>query len=286
MFFSTYKVTLKNLFRSVSFWIALLVLITVAIYQVNSISYNYYDLNLKEMIYDDDPRFVFNYQSYIKQFDGAVSALLQYIVPFFAVITTTLILSRDYDDKFFEIEKSAGSKPLYYLLGRFSALLSINYVLVLILNFAVFHFIILTRGGVEGMAFGEYIADSTVRLLLNNVVRALPCIIFYICLTYFAGTLFKNGIFASIIGMAYLIFCYVYDVILVANQGTFIEYIRPNDPLKLVYYMYYHNTEWFDWMLKTFQTSLFDAMLCVVIIISISICFAVGAYMRLRKRTV
>lgn len=286
MFFTTYKTTLKNLFRSVSFWISLLILIAVAVYQVNSISYSYYDLNLKEMIYDDDPRFIFTYQSYIKQFDGAVSALLQYIVPFFAVITTTLILSRDYDDKFFEIEKSSGSRPSCYLLGRFSALITLNYALVLLLNIVVFHSIILPRGGVDGMALNEYITDSTIRLLLNNVVRVLPCIIFYVCFTYFAGTLLKNGIFASIIGMAYLIFCYVYDVILVANQGTFIEYIRPNDPLKLVYYMYYHNTEWFDWMLETFQTSLSDAILCIVIIIGMSICFAVGAYLRLRKRTI
>ena len=118
MLLSSIKNTFKNTVRSVSFWLIVLTFALIAFYNVGSLSYSQYDLELKEYIYDTDPRFSLDYQGYIKQFCTVFDMLMPYAVPLLAIVSTALIVFRDYGDNFFEIEKASGIKPIRYLSGR------------------------------------------------------------------------------------------------------------------------------------------------------------------------
>ena len=131
MLLTTYKNTFKNLIRSTTFWLLVSLLVIVAAQGARESFY----------LGDDDPNFVLNYKDYVQCIINSVAAkLLMYALPIFAVITVVLVLNRDYGDKFFEIEKAANIKPFAYLSGRLSALISINFVVLLLSNLLCFHY--------------------------------------------------------------------------------------------------------------------------------------------------
>lgn len=286
MFINVYKTTIKNLVRSVTFWIMLAVLIIISVHDISIASFGKYNTELNEIIYDTDPRFILDYRSAIQKVINSLSGLLSYIVPIFVITTTTLILNRDYNDKFYEIEKSANMKPMSYLLGRLTALISVNFVVTTIMHFFVFYTYVQTRGGIEGMTNLDYLYDTFGRLLRLDIYIGLPCVIFFVTLSYFLGTVFKNGLMPAIIGMSYTIFCYIHDMFNVANTGVFMDYFKPNPPQKLFYYLYYYDTEWFEWMKETFSVSFSQALYCVIIIAVFSIIFTAISYLRVKNRYV
>ncbi len=284
MFISIFKTTLKNLFRSITFWLALCVFIIVAIQNSLGGFHAVYNMELKELIFDTDPRYILEYRIFIQWINNCVSALLNYIIPIFSVVSTVIILNRDYGDHFYEIEKAGGIKSSCYVLGRISALLTINGLLSFIISFLGMHLYVFTRGGVSGMELWDYIVESAVRLLRIDIFRILPCILFYICLTYLIGALFKNKIFAAIGGMGFAVYCYANSLFTVNKAGLFIEYLSP-DPMKLSTYFHYYDTEWFEDITTAMNTSLTDAAICIAFLIGVGVLCSVLSYFLIRKRS-
>ena len=133
MFSSVYKTTLKNLFRSLIFWLAAAFVIGVTVYEFSKGHYGEYDHTLNEMIYDTDPRFVLSYIHYKSLMQNVcISDVMYYAMPIFTVISTVLVLNRDYGDQFFEIEKASGVKAITYTGGRLAALVTVNFALAAI----------------------------------------------------------------------------------------------------------------------------------------------------------
>ena len=84
MFITTYKNTLKNLIRSVTFWLIVAVL---AIIVIQGVSEGFYQG-------DNEPNFVLNYKDYVQCIiNSLASKLLMYALPLFAVITVVLVLN-------------------------------------------------------------------------------------------------------------------------------------------------------------------------------------------------
>ena len=133
MFFRTFRISLQNLFRSPLFWLTVLLVTGISIYEGQNLSYGYYDEALNETIMDTDPRYVLNFQTYVQHVSNTCGAqIMVYALPLFAVVTSSLILMRDYSDKFFEIERAAGIKPARYVWGRVAALLTVNTVMTFV----------------------------------------------------------------------------------------------------------------------------------------------------------
>lgn len=285
MTFCCYKSTIKNLLRSPTFWLCFCVLIVVSIESGLRASHGIYDQTIKEVIYDTDPRYILEYKPFIQWINNGVSRLISYMLPIFCVATTAIVLSRDYGDRFYEVEKAAGIKPFTYCIARIAALLTINAIVSILSSFLVIHLYVITRGGVFGMGLFDYVAESTLRILRTDIMRVLPCILFYICLTYLLGTLFKNNVVASTGGMAYAIFCYAHSYFNITKDGFFIDFIVPN-PSKLQNYLHYYDTEWFDDVIVLLNTSSQEAFACIGILLSFSLLFFLISYLRIRKRTV
>lgn len=285
MTFCCYKSTIKNLLRSPTFWLCFGVLIVVSIESGLRASHGIYDQTIKEVIYDTDPRYILEYKPFIQWINNGVSRLISYMLPIFCVATTAIVLSRDYGDRFYEVEKAAGIKPFTYCIARIAALLTINTIVSILASFLVIHLYVITRGGVFDIGLLDYVAESTLRILRTDTMRVLPCILFYICLTYLLGTLFKNTVVASTGGMAYAIFCYAHSYFNITKDGFFIDFIVPN-PSKLQNYLHYYDTEWFDDVIVLLNTSSQEAFACIGILLSFSLLFFLISYLRIRKRTV
>ena len=89
MFVSTYKVTLKNLIRSKTFWLVLAVLLINTIHE--SLEGFYAD--------DDSPEMILSFAEYIPCIvNSCCSHFLMYAMPIFTIITTVLVVNRDYGD--------------------------------------------------------------------------------------------------------------------------------------------------------------------------------------------
>lgn len=275
MYRCIYKLTIKNLFRSASFWLLLLVLICTS---VQGGLEGFY-------VGDNSPDMVLVFIDYVESVSNSCTAkLMMHVMPILAIITVTLILNRDYNDLFYEIEKAAGIKPFQYVLGRLSALVSINFLILFIMNLIVLHTYVFTRGGVDGMKMWQYITDSFVRILRVDTFVALPNLIFYISLTYFAGSLVKNGIGAAMISCAIVLANYYGMLMLWARVPEVIFYYLSPNSLKLRYYFHHYDTEQFNVTIQVLNTSLTDAVICISLLIGLAVVFCAVSYLRIRKR--
>lgn len=285
MFLSIYRSTVRNMVRSITFWLCISVLLVVSVETGLRTVYGVFDPDLGEMIWDTDPRYVLEYMPYIQQVNNSISRLMVYILPCFYVITTVLVLARDHGDRFFEIEKAGGVKPIQYLTARIAALFSVNGVVSLSAGFIGLQIYVATRGGVSGMAFWEYAADSTIRVLRSGVIRSLPCMAFYVCLTYCLGCISKSRIAAAVGGLSYMLFCYFNSLFNVAKEGVFVEYLTPN-PFKLQMYMHYFGTDSHGDLIEIMNTSAWDALLCILFLCGCGGIFSLISWWSIRKRTV
>ena len=285
MFILTYKTTLKNLFRSPIFHLCVIILLGIAIYEAADGIFGYYDPAIGEMIMDTDPRFILRCDNYLKLFDNVCNAwIMLYAMPLFAVTSTVLVLTRDLDDDFFEIEKAGNVSPFYYWSGRLSALLTVNFLTVTVASFLSISCYLISRGGVEGMGLMECIKDVFVRMLREVVVMAWPAIFFYVTMTYCVGCVFKNKIIAALVGDGYIVFYYLAIILLRHNFApVYFQYFSPI-PTNLRYYMYYYDTDSFENMLVTFNTDLRKAMLALSFLIISGTAFAVISYFCIKKR--
>ena len=214
MFCSVYKTTCKNLLRSMTFWLTFTVLCVITArafmnYVVQAQSAGpgniHVDLGIELPVIQG-----MSVDSYRNLFNNVLVAdLLMYAAPIFGVITTVLTLNRDHGDKFFEIEKAAGIKPFSYTAGRIAALLTVNGVILLLLSGFLAYGRIALEGGVDGMSFGYMLIHSLPRLLMVNLLLGLPCLFFYIGMSYAVGSLFGHGIPSMVTGCGYVMFYYV-----------------------------------------------------------------------------
>lgn len=285
MFTITYRNTLKNIFRSITFWLLLGVICIVSIQNVLSGTYGYYDMTYQELIMDTDPRFILDMQTYTKHITNSFNSIILYAIPIFCSIITVLILNRDYGDKFFEIEKATGIKVLKYVSGRLSALITLGWIITVLANLITLHLYVYTRGGVAEMNLGEYLINSNLGLLRMTLIRGLPTIILYVCFTYALGVLFKNGIVAAIGGLGYALLCYAVKLLFsykAADMGLelFFNYIHPYQQ-KLLDYLYCLGTEW-----QSQKAGVSEAIVCISVLIFSSLLFSLVSYLRIRKRTV
>lgn len=286
MFFQIYKTTLKNILRSKTFWLALILLFAVAVYEGIKSSYGYYDMQLKELIMDTDPRFVLNYRTYIQHISNSCGSLLVYAIPIFAVISAVIVLNRDYGDKYFEIEKASGLKAFRYLFGRLTGMIAVNYVVITLSIIITFYWYVFSRGGVDGMGTAKMLAESIVRLMRNIIFRAWTCALFYICFTYAIGSIFKTGLLGGIAGMGYAVAYFACNLMLRLRVNPFyFDYLSPA-PNKLMYYLYYYDTEWFEEMLPAVDTNLSKAAICICVLVGASLIYYAVSYMRIRKREI
>jgi len=251
MFRQTYKATLKNLFRSGLFWFMVAILGGIVIYNSTTafqISYKPNPITgIVKPIMDTSPQYELHYGTYIKKIISAVCTdTMFYAMPIFTVVSTVLILNRDYGDNFYEIEKSSGISNITYLLGRIAALTTVNFSLVTIASFASFHIYIITRGGLSVVGLTYYITDSTVRLMRAIVFMAFPTILFYIGITFLFGCILRSGLYASIISLGYIMF-YPLQKILIKGvlPQIYADYLSPI-PDKLKDYLYWYDTYGFN----------------------------------------
>lgn len=284
MFFSTCKNTIKNLIRTTTFWLILSVMIIIAVEHATGACYGMYMPEYDEVIMDTDPRFVLEYQRYIIHITNTLGNLLSYAIPIFAVVTTVLIAQRDFNDGFFEIEKSMNVKYFKYLIGRIFTIFIINCIFVTICSFCSLHLYVFLRNGVEGIGIWEYLGDSTVRLLRANLFRSYPCILFYITLTYSVATMFKNSILSAVIGLGYMITNLIISIYALTGESLYLNYLSPT-PLKVMHYLYYYDTEWFG-QISIIETSLLEVTICLSLILLFATVFSFISYLRIRKRTV
>ena len=284
MFRAIYKTTYKNLLRSPTFWLAFFVLCFVGIETALRGFHTMYDFSLKEEIADTDPRYILEYDVFVQWLNNAVTSLLLYIAPIFSVAITVIILNRDYKDDFFEIEKAAGIKPFQYIFARLTAMIIFGYLFIAAINFLQVNLYVFTRGGVNGIGNQDYFIENIVRLGRIQIARILPCAVFYTAFTYFVGALFKNYVVSAVAGFGYAIFNYAVVLYSVREIGTFLNYCSPI-ATKLKNYMHLYDTEKFESFIKTTDTSLQDAMICISVLIGLGLVFGILCHILTCRRT-
>ena len=290
MFVSTCKNTVKTLFRSPSFWMVVLVGTVYAVYNEVIVShYGYVDMATYEMIWDTDPRYILDFQSYIKLFANMSNVICMIPSALLCTVSTAVILMRDYGDRFFEIEKAAGMKPSAYVYGRFVSLTVINTAFhFILLNLCLFSYVI-TRSGVDGMTALNTFTDGFVRNIFLELIMAVPSILIYLCVTYIIGAVFHNGIAAAVGGIAYALFNMVLNNFFGWSGGEIIavirDYLSPV-PKKVFWFMYYFRTEWEEMPLETFNTSAKYVVTSVTAFVIFTAVITLIIYFKTKKRTV
>lgn len=282
MFGATFRNTVKTLLRSVTFWLVFAVFAVILVYYGIQQGFTSHYVEIPGFT----PPEQLSFFSYAQEIDNLVHAgSTLYPLAILVVITTVLVLNRDYGDQFYEIEKAAGAKPLQYLFGRLCAIVTVTFAVQWVLSLGVLQLCVLPQGGVEGLSPLQYVGESLFRLTRINLCTALPHILFYVGLTYLLGTLFRNGIVAAsggfISAIAFFVIYTMYRHEMWAE--TYISYLSPM-PVKLRSYFAYVGLENEETMFGYFGTSLGKAMLGLAFLVGVfAVCSAV-AYALLRKR--
>ncbi len=222
---------------------------------------------------------------------GAFSGLqLREAVPFVSIVLTLLILNRDYNDSFYEIENAANVKPHTYFLGRIfgiaAAFLSIHYLIgEVLVNFSVARW-----GGVEGMSFGSYLLNVISGGLLHEITEVLPCVLLYASMTYAFAALFRNNFAGGIVSFIHFI-SYRLFILGWKPKGFwrtvvefYIDYMSQEPRMLLDYIKYYTiaKEDYYSWGAST----LGEAALALGIMIAFIAIFSVLACRCIRKREV
>lgn len=264
MFRQTYKSTLKNIVRSKLFIFILLVSFGVIVYTKLSQSGSTIIFNsVGEMktITKTDPRFAINYGSYIKYITNSVRATVSsYVGPLGAIVSTLIVLERELNDNFFEIEKSHGIISSKYAISKLLALITVNFTFVTVASLFIFHFYILMFGGVKMVGWEYYLIDSSIRLMRALVIFAFPCSLIYISVTYMAGTLIKSVPISAVASIAYLLFNLSSQMKAIIPE-TYFNYLTPL-PLKAVQYFQWYDAYDFDNIIAMHEVTSGQVSLC------------------------
>ena len=197
---------------------------------------------------------------------------------------TVLANVEKYMEYFFEIEKSAGVKPSIYLLGRLCALVMLNALVLFLMHLFAVYFYVYTRGGVYGMSTWNIISETIVRCLRIDIFVAIPTLLFYIGITYFIGSICKNGIPAAVASIAYIIFFYAsYLMFRFRIAAAYFDYFSPI-PRNLRHYFHYYDTEWFDGMISLYDLTIFKIMISICFLVGVGTLCSFGSYLCIRRR--
>ena len=286
MFWATYKNNTKALFRSRSFYIILFLVIGVSIYDAIGNYYAVFDMELMELIWDTDPRFVLSFEQYREHIQNAcIAGIMWYALPLLAVISTALILARDWGDRFFEIEKAAGGRPLSYVAARLCSILTVNVAVMLFAMMLSFYWFVFTRGGVDGMGVFAMLGDSLPRILKFAFLMGLPCVLMYVGLTYAVGNLLKNGIAGAVAGMGYIIAFYV-GYLMLSNGGQFALYFAYLSPIPHMtrYYLAALDRGNPASFMEMMNTSIEKAAIGIAVLVGAALLYCAVSYWRVRRR--
>ena len=282
MFVNVFKSTTKTLFRSILLWLIFVFVIIIAMeYAIgDNIRITILDDNYKIVGYmtDTDPQYVLDFDQYIQTIlNGTKTWVMLYSMPLFCVISASVILYRDFNDGFFEVEKASGGKISKIFLGKLSAILIINFLVCIFCTFLSIYYYYFSRGGLIEFSTNEFIIDSIIRILRVFFASMFPAMVFFISVTYIGTYIMKNSFFGTVLGIGMVLFEYtVRTGILLKNVTIYHDYISPCSK-KLYQYWTFYDTEWFNEKI-TRNPFTFQQMLCsllVTLVIS-SICFFVS----------
>ena len=278
---------MKTIIRSPLVWVASFLMVGVGLYFTLELgSFGTYDMASGEMIWDKDPRFVLTYPLYIQKLFGTMhrGELMLFAAPALFVITSGIVLTRDWRDNTFEIERAGNVRPATYFLGRFSAVFTFITVAALIEELIMFHLYTITRGGVQGLTGWDYIIDSNIRILRMFFIVVIPGILVFSGITFLAGNLTRSGTVGTIVGLCYVLFEYLANTVLKLRVPELYQDFMTPTPRKLYLYWQYFDTEWFTektWH-NPFTTE--QMLLCLGIIYSAAIVFLVISYCCVKRR--
>lgn len=222
---------------------------------------------------------------------GDFAGQLREAIPFVSIVLTLLILNRDYNDNFYEIENAANVKLIAYFLGRMfgiaAAFQCIHYIFAAVMT----NISVIRWGGVEGMSFGSYLLDMISGGLLHEITEVLPCVLFYASLTYAFASLFRNNFVGGIVGFLHFISyrflpgSWKLKGIWRTAVEFYIDYMCQS-PGKLVAYIQHCTLENRERYFAMAATSLGKAAIALGIIIAFITIFSVLACRCIRKREV
>ena len=220
MFIKTYTTTIKRILRSPLFWMALAVVAVLIFMKAHGELYG----GVEGLSHGDtDPEFRLGYQKYHEMMANLLRNMVFYLIPCLCVVAVMTVISGDYTDNFFEIERAGGVKSVTYFFGRLSAILTVLLTITLVFSFFSVNYYFFTRGGVAAFTgtpnsmvepwpmstLKEYLIDSTVVLFRLIFLCQLPVIILFTTATYAIGTLFESGILAGIGGSIGVVLAYL-----------------------------------------------------------------------------
>lgn len=289
MFFATYKNTFKTLLRSAIIWLCVVLVLFLVFERAVKVNYGYTiveDGKILGQVVDTDPEFELSYENYIQLTMNAMrNWVMYYALPLFCVVTTMVVLSGDFRNGLFEIEKANGVKATKYFFGRLTALLSINIVLCLLCSFSSICYYYFSRGGVDGYHIISFIQTTVINVFRTFLGAMFPAILFFIGLTYVSISLLKSGLAGAVIGFGYVLFEYATKTHLTLRMpSVYHDYLTPK-PNKLYYYWgYYDNPEIAASIPELFEKN--QVVLCTAIILIASLLIFAISYLCLRKREI
>lgn len=292
MLLATYKNAVRTIFRSALFWFAVILVLVIVVQnalQVHSTRALVENDTLVGQINDKEEEFrqYMTHNFYVQTvLNTQCAALMVYVMPLFAVITTTLILSRDHGDGFFEIEKAAGVKAIHHFLGRISAIFTVNILGGLIFGLISLHTYFFTRGGPPDFFnyVMEYLGDSSVRILRIFFCASILAVAFYISVTYMVGSLLISGFAGAVVGFASVLFTVAACSFLRMRLPTFFtDYLSPYS-INFCSFWGTYDSDLFTHPANTFKTS--DVLIYTGIFTGISILFLTFSYFQTKRRNI
>jgi len=281
LFRQTYKATLINLFRSGLFWFILAV--SVGLIAFNSVS----QFKKGDML----TNYNYTYDAYIDVIMNlGCTKIMSYIMPFFIILSTVITINSSNNDNFFEIEKAYNMKPSKYFWGRMCALITVNFILVVIVSLGSVHLYTFTRGGVQMFGTLYYFIDSTIRVFRLILTLSWPAVLFYIGITYVFGCLIRTSYVFSFPSIIYIIFLASKNIIFYYSQANPI-FVRFFDlfvplPAALIKYMFWYDTFSEQTFHFLFNVNIYDTVIGVVFPIIIWIISSLTSYILTRRRTI
>lgn len=273
MFCVTIRNTFKTLFRSWTFWLAILVYAGLAVRE-GLIDYVIYAPGY-------EPK-VLAYATYVQGIGHRMSNLLLLALPFFVVVVTALVLNRDYGDQFFEIEKAADVKPSRYLLGRLCAVVVVSFVAQWVFSILSIALYASRLGGVYEVTPAQFFADCALRLLRLCSFAALPLILVFAGLTYLFGAIFHSGVVAAVGGLGLTVGNFVFTFLYQYRAfATYFDYFSPV-PKKLLRYVVFYNVP--EQSMQRMGATLGTALFCAAWLIGVFAVCGIGAYCLVRRR--
>lgn len=287
MFAKTYRTTMRTIVRSPLTWGAVALLLAIGIYFQFQVHYTRFDpVTLKSFV-DTDPGYGMSFETYIDVVLNTplTVTLMLFTAPALCVIGSGVVLTRDWRDNFFEVDRAGGVSIRKYFLGRYLAVLTFVTAVSLIADLLFFHLFFLIRRRVESMSPGQFFIDSTVRQLRVFFTSVFPGLLAFVGVTFFACNLMRSGATGMITGLGYVIFSFATKTYLQFRLPAFVLNNLHPVPTNLYIYWAFYGTERFENML--INPFLKGGMpTCLLCLYAFSLIFTFASYFCVKKRQI